>query len=63
MIVAAYLMGDGAYLHRQIDPAQPEEPSVLQVIHVLPSDDRWMMAAEAVQHFATSDEPLPDLAE
>lgn len=63
MIVAAYLMGGGVYLHRQIDPVQPGELPALQVIYVPPTDPRWMIAAEAVQHFATSDDPLPDLTE
>lgn len=63
MIIAAYLMGDGVYLHRQIPPAQPDEPGELQVIHVPPTDARWVGAAEAVQHFAASDDPLPDLTE
>ena len=63
MIVAAYLMGEGVFLHRQIAPARPGDPPGLQVIHVPPTDHLWMVAAEAVQHFAASDVPLPDLTE
>ena len=63
MIVAAYLMGDGIYLHRQIPPAQQDDSASIQVIHVPLTDARWMQAAGAVQHFATSSDPTPDLTE
>lgn len=57
MIGAAYLSGDSIVVHRLLTP------EAVEILHIRPDDPRWMQAAEAAQHFASSAEHLPDLTE
>ena len=55
MLVAAYIIDGVIYLHRQT------APDALEIVAVRAADPHWLAAAEAVQHFAGSADPLPDL--
>lgn len=56
-IIAAFVTGGTIAVHRQVSP------DTLEAISIAPDDPRWLRAAEAVAHFAASDDPLPDLTE